>query len=170
MRELTLWSIVLVLLLCFSTSSYGKASCKKYLNKLHLIQAKQRQGHSLNRSNTLNQQESKARDKWWKCEKRPSTRKNKSKKNKLKKKKAKGKSKYKNTKMKKTQNLTNAPIFSSSSAINVKEKFEGKKKYAWLDYYQQPEKCKKPKKLSVFAYCAEDRQAQQHSFDRSYQQ
>jgi len=167
MHNLILSLTVLITLLCFSTSSYSKASCKKYLNKLHLIQAKQRQGHSLERSNTLNQQESKARDKWWQCEKRPSSVKKKSRK---KKSKIKSKKYSNKAKVKKTHFTVNAPTFRSSSPIHIKEKFQGKKKYAWLDYYQQPKKCKKPKKLSVFALCTEDRQAQQLKFEQGYQQ
>lgn len=167
MRKLILWLTVLIILLCFSTSSYSKEACKKHLNKLHLIQAKQRQGHSFDRSNTLNQQESKARDKWWQCEKRPTIRKKKAKKKKPKKKSSQVKVKKTKTK---TKTKINAPIFRSSGAIYIKEKFQGKKKYAWLDYYQQPKKCKKPKTLSIFADCAEDRQAQQSRFDKSYQQ
>ncbi|MCJ8318981.1 MAG: hypothetical protein MJK12_05065 [Colwellia sp.] len=161
MRPLPLWLILPITLLFISINSYGKNICEKQLNKLHKIQIKQRQGHSLKRSNTLNAQEHKARKQWWECTTSPS---------KTTKKRTKSKSKKKTT-----QSAVNVykvkakvPSFKSSGAIIVKEKYKGKKNFAWLNYYQQPEACKRPKKLSVFARCTEDRQAQQLKFEQTY--
>ena len=170
MRIFTLCLGLLFILLCFSTGSYSKEACKKQLNKLHHIQAKQREGHSFKRSNTLNDQERKARKNWWQCKKSPTKKRSK--------KKVKKKKKPRQIKLRKTiyssldkspAKKVKAPEFRSSGVISIKEKFQGKKKYAWLEYYQQPEKCKRPKNLSMFAYCSEDRQMQQLNFEQSYQ-
>jgi len=164
MRTLPLWLLLPIILFFISANSYGKKSCEKQLNKLNKIQTKQRQGHSLKRSNTLNEQEHKARKLWWQCKKSPTKKRNNSKS------KSKSKSKKQNNqtaeKVYKRSGATSN--FKSSGAISVKEKYEGKKNFDWLNYYQQPEECKRPKKLSVFARCTEDRQAQQLKFEQNY--
>jgi len=163
MRLSLLWLLLQITLLFISTNSYSKNACEKQLNKLHKIQVKQRQGHSLKRSNTLNEQEHNARKKWWQCKTSPTKAIKKNNKSK-----SKTIVKTKQTAIKKYQPMYKAPNFKSSGAISVKEKYKGKKNYAWLSYYQQPKECKRPKKLSVFVRCTEDRQAQQLKFEQSY--
>ena len=175
MRNFTVLLTLSLTLLCFSTTSESKSSCTKHLNKLHLIQAKQRLGHSLPRSNTLNQQEAKTRNLWWQCENSPA-------KNKKSPKKYLAKTKNKKQAIQQTTLKHNSSLlthkyqrqksntpFKSSSAIVIKEKFAGKKKYAWLKYYRQPDQCIKPKTLAIFAFCVEDRQTQQGYFEKIYQ-
>ena len=58
--------------------------------------------------------------------------------------------------------------FNQTSAIVIKSKYQGKKKFAWLAFYQQPTQCKRPKSMAVFAYCSENKLQQQSEFEKSY--
>ena len=162
MRTFMLWLILPTISLLFlPADAWSKAACKKHLTKIHNIQAKQRQGHSFKRSITLKEQESRARKKWWQCEKSPKS--------------SKVKRKKKNNKKIKTASyqvkvIEKTPVFSGGAVYSVKALYQGKKKSAWLAFYQQPAQCKRPKKLSVFALCTEDKLAQQVKFDQSYQE
>lgn len=146
----------------FTPDLSAKEACKKHLNKLHKIQDKQRKGHSLKSSNELNQQETAAIKEWRKCENTTIDKKKK------KKKKNNTVTPIKNSTSKLiTDNNTRSTLYNFETII-VKEKYEGEKKFAWLNFYQQPGKCKQPKDLHVFAFCAEDKQNQQTSFEQSY--
>jgi len=162
------------------TPAQAKKRCKPLLEKLHNVQAMQRKGYSLKRGQSLRAKEDKARDKWWQCE--HSSRFAKDNRKKGAKKGAKKGSK-KNKQAKKYQsnkvavrkpkrispaNRTVVAPFSRSGAIVIKSKYQGDKKFAWLDFYQQPNKCQRPKNLTVFAACSEDKQAQQLMFEQQY--
>lgn len=174
------YAAIVAVLLTFSTTSSAKKRCKPLLEKLHNIQATQRKSYSLKRGQTLRAKEDKARDKWWQCENsslasfksKYGTKKKKSKKQSKKqsKKKKLVKSSTNYTKMNErifnpTKRLTR---FNQSSAIVIKAKYQGDKRLAWLQFYQQPIKCQSPKKLNVFAYCTEDKLQQQDLFEQKY--
>jgi len=147
----------------------AKKRCKPLLEKLHNVQAMQRKGYSLKRGQSLRAKEDKARAKWWQCEN--SSRFAKSSNKKSSKKKAKKKSRDTQVyKPKRTSSIKkgNAVPFSSSNDIVITSKYQGDKKFAWLAFYQQPVRCQRPKKLTVFAACSEDRRAQQVIFEQQY--
>lgn len=157
----------------FICPALAKKRCKPLLEKLHNVQAMQRSGYSLKRGQSLRAKEDKARDKWWQCEHSSRYAKASSKKGKKKTGKKKGKNKRKKVAVNKYKRLylaksnISAP-FSDSGAIVIKSKFQGDKKFAWLAFYQQPSRCQRPKSLTVFAACSEDKQAQQSIFEQQY--
>jgi hypothetical protein len=171
---LPLYLLSFCILILLISPVQAKKRCKPLLEKLHNVQAMQRNGYSLKRGQSLRAKEDKARDKWWKCE--HSSRYTKISSNKAKKKsKKKGKnlSKRKQVAANKSSPLylpkkgASAP-FNSSGAIVIRSKFQGDKKFAWLAFYQQPVECQRPRNLTIFATCSEDRQAQQLLFDQQY--
>ncbi len=150
-------------LLAFSPSTLAKKRCKPLLAKLHNVQALQRNGYSVKRGASLRAREDKARADWWQCE------------NGSKKKKAKGKKSTKNSSHKsKSKSASHSQIkagtpFKTTNAILIKSKYQGKKKQAWLAFYQQPKRCQRPKSLQTFAFCSENKQKQRMVFEQSYQ-
>lgn len=156
--------LILTNTLLFSIDALaGKKQCKGYLEKLHNIQSQQRQGYSLKQGNKLEQRAEKARKKWWDCERGLTTPKKKSKKNK--------RAKVKNQKkvVKYSQRtLTQITPFETTKAVVIKGRFQGKQQQAWLDFYQQPEKCFRPKTTKVFAYCVENKRQQSELFKQQY--
>jgi len=156
--------------------AFAKKRCKPLLNKLHNIQTMQRSGHSLKRGQSLRAKEDKARDKWWQCE-NSSLAAFKSKYGKVKKKLKHKTTKYKRVKSKtkrlKVSKYTLKPPkhlarFNQGSAIVIKSKYQGEKQLAWLQFYQQPIECQRPKKMKVFVYCTEDKLQQQYLFQQKY--
>ncbi len=140
-----------------------KKACQPYLDKLRNIQSQQRAGYNNKKGRSLAEREKKARDKWWKCQqgKLP-----KNKRNKLSK-----KSKKKNNShsyINSKNRLSKVPVSKYSNALTIKAKYQGKMQQDWLDYYQQPAKCKKPKSTKVFAFCIEDERKQQQRFSSQY--
>ena len=160
--------ILIITLLLFTSVSEAKKRCKPLLEKLHDIQAMQRNSYSSQRGVSLRTKEDKARDKWWQCEQgrgRKAKKKTKSK--------AKGKS---NNSQSRTKNKQNLPVeisagspFKTNNVIVIKSKYQGNKKQAWIKFYQQPTQCNRPKSLSVFAFCSEDKQAQRSDFEQEYE-
>ncbi|GAW94569.1 MULTISPECIES: hypothetical protein [Colwellia] len=171
-----IYTFIAVLLLTFSASTAAKKRCKPLLAKLHHIQTMQRKGYSLKRGETLRVKEDKARDKWWQCEHSSLASfkvkygkiNKKSKKQSKKKKLAKNSIHYSQMKIKRSQLVNKVARFNQGSAIVIKAKYQGDKKWAWLQFYQQPIKCQRPKNLNVFAYCSEDKQQQQGVFEQKY--
>jgi len=172
--------ILLVIMLGYSTSLEAKKRCKPFLEKLHKVQAQQRNGHSLKRGQSLRAKEDKARDKWWQCEhmslakfKAKNGGAKKKSKNKSNKRKAVNYAKTKNVKKSNSKKYTRftykaKTTFNQDSAIVIKSKYQGEKKLAWSKFYQRPSKCVSPKSLSVFAYCNENKLQQQSQFDQQY--
>ncbi len=168
-------STVVLFSFVYSPTSLAKKRCKPFLEKLYNIQAMQRKGYSLKRGESLRAKEDKARDKWWQCE-HSSKAKFKAQYG-VKKKKAK-KTKHTKTVKKKTYytKMNKLPAYSQrevttfnqSSAIVIRSKYQGNKKLAWLQFYSQPIKCQRPKSMSVFAYCSENKIQQQSEFDKVY--
>ncbi len=162
----------------YNATAVAKKRCKSLQNKLHNIQAMQRQGYSLKRGESLRAKEDKARDKWWLCERsslakfnaKYGSKKNKAKKDKKAKKRKPVKSKRYYTRLNKgaVYSAKKIPLFNQGSAIVIRSKYEGNKHLAWLQFYSQPIQCQRPKNLSVFAYCSEDRREQQSDFDKEY--
>ncbi|MFT6207041.1 MAG: hypothetical protein ACJA0T_000945 [Colwellia sp.] len=155
------------IMLTFSYESYaGKKECQSYADKLRNVQSQQRQGHSLKRSESLNQQEKVARKKWWQCER-----------GRLKKVKGNHKKKQKNIAVNLYQPLSpilsrdlkkgSSKPFQTSAPVVIKSRYQGKQMQAWLQYYQQPKKCLRPKTTRQFAYCVENRRIQQLAFEKS---
>jgi len=148
-------------LLLFTPVGEAKKRCKPLLEKLHNVQAMQRNGYSSQRGISLRARENKARDKWWQCEQGRG-----------------GKAKKKAKKKSKKQSAIYKPIrqinipagtpFKTNNVIVIKSKYQGKKKQAWLNFYQQPAQCNRPKSLAVFASCSEDKQAQRINFEQVY--
>jgi hypothetical protein len=152
----------------------AKKRCKPLLDKLHNVQAMQRTGYSLKRGETLRKKEDKARDKWWQCEhssrfsEGKTKKKKKSKKNRVKARTTRENRVHTSSKnVYLTKKITATP-FAGSESIVIKSKYHGKMKFAWLDFYQKPNKCQRPSSLSVFASCNEDKRAQQLTFEDHY--
>lgn len=172
--------LIICLTLVVSQPSYGgKKQCQSYLDKLRNIQSLQKQGYSLKRGEILNKREIRARKKWWQCE-RGLLKKNKSSKKKKKKQNKKNKVKMAQAKLqhfsvnlpsnsskRNTEKRTVKPLQRSASVV-VKSKYQGKKLQAWLQYYQQPKRCFRPKSTKQFAFCVEDRRAQQLTFEQAF--
>lgn len=179
MRNLTfptiLYTAVVILLLIFSANTFAKKRCKPLLEKLHNAQMMQRKSYSLKRGQALRVKEDKARDKWWQCENsslsafksKYGTKKKKAKKNKKKQKSTSHYAKLKKVKLKPPKNMT---TFNQDSAIVIKSKYQGNKKLAWLQFYQQPIKCQRPKNINMFAFCSEDKLQQRNAFEQQYTQ
>ena len=153
--------------LVFSHASYaGKKQCQSYLDKLRNIQSQQKQGHSLKRGESLNKLETKARKKWWQCEQGHLK---KAKRNKKKKRPQKNKS-AKQPSLKGGSlayiSKVNVKPFKTSAPLVLKSRFQGEKLQAWLLYYQQPQKCLRPKSTKQFAFCVENRRDQQLAFEK----
>lgn len=162
--KLTIFISVLVLV---TPVSEAKKRCKPLLEKLHNIQAIQRNGYSSKRGVSLRTKEDKARDNWWKCEKGRQTKEKKKRKNK---KYSKNKRKQSGMVSKKRVSLNKAASmpFKTNNAVVIKSKYRGIKKQAWLKFYQQPTHCNRPKSLAVFAACSENKQAQRINFEQEY--
>lgn len=159
------FALFISMLLLFSPDVTAKKRCKPLLEKLQNIQALQRNGYSSKRGVSLRNREDKARNKWWQCE-------NGSFKKKKTKKKRKGKTASRNTQRKRinVKKISAGDPFKTSNAITIKSKYHGEKKQAWFQFYQRPDKCVRPKSLSVFAYCSENKQIQQVKFEKQYRQ
>jgi len=157
---------LLVFILFFSQHAVaGKKRCQSLLTKLQNIQAQQRQGYSAKKGISLQARADKARDKWWRCEntsKYSKSQRSKKGQRKSSKKQSKSTSVYK-------ENEKETQPFISSQAIVIKSRFKGKKQQAWLNFYQQPKKCKHAKSTAVFAFCIEDKAKQQEEFNQHYQ-
>jgi len=162
--KLTIFISVLVLV---TPVSEAKKRCKPLLEKLHNIQAMQRKGYSSKRGVALRIKEDKARDKWWQCEKGRKTKEKKKRKNK---KYSKNKRKQSGVVYKKNTSLKIAvgTPFKTNNAVEIKSKYHGIKKQAWLKFYQQPAHCNRPKSLAVFATCSENKQVQRINFEQEY--
>jgi hypothetical protein len=168
------WLIKIILLLvccsiCLvSTTSEAKKRCRPLLEKLHNVQTLQRNGYDLKKGKALRKREDKAREKWWQCERSSSFK--KSKKLKSKSKKNKNKTRKKSKKREKTsKKFKNVPApFSNNKTIEVRSKYPREKLFSWLNYYQRPEGCHKPKDLATFAFCSEDKLSQQGRFEQQY--
>jgi hypothetical protein len=162
------FTFIIILLFLFTPICTAKKRCKPLLEKLQTIQALQRNGYSVKRGNSLRAKEDKARDKWWQCETGRSKKTNNKKK---------GYSKNANNRFEmnkkikeKSKMLTAGIPFATNNAVVIKSKYQGKKKRAWLIYYQQPERCQRPKNLSIFAFCSENKQTQRSEFEQQYSQ
>ena len=164
-RKLVL--IIIIFFLCCPTAE-AKKRCKPLLKKLHNIQALQRSGHSAKQGQSLRGREDKARTNWWQCENGTSKKKKKSKRKTKKKSVSKTTSNNTRSTRKKSQEIKAGTPFNTTNAIVIKSKYQGKKKQAWLKYYQQPSKCLQAKKLSVFAFCSENKRSQRIDFEKQY--
>ena len=160
-------TIVISILALITPVSEAKKRCKPLLEKLHNIQAMQRNGYSSKRGVSLRAKEDKARDNWWQCEKGRKTKEKKKRKNK---KHSKNKKKQSGIAYKKNIPLNTGmgTPFKTNNAIVIKSKYQGIKKQAWLKFYQQPTHCNRPKSLAVFAACSENKQAQRINFEQGY--
>jgi hypothetical protein len=166
---------VVLLSFTYTPTSFAKKRCKPFLEKLHNIQTLQRKSYSLKRGESLRAKEDKARDKWWKCENSSKAKfkaqyggkKKKAKKYKNKKK-VQNKTYY--TKMNKVPSYSGNKVttFNKSSAIVIKSKYQGSKRLSWQDFYHKPIKCQRPKSMSIFAYCSENKLRQQSEFEKVY--
>jgi len=153
---------VIIVFFVLSPIATAKKRCKPLLEKLHNIQAMQRSAYSAKQGMSLRGREDEARTKWWQCENGSGKTKNKNKK--------KSKKASYNVQPKRTKSKTiKAGIpFKTSNAIVIKSKYQGEKKQAWHKYYQQPNKCIRPKSLPVFAFCSENKQIQRMDFENQY--
>ena len=159
--------LIIIIYFLFSSVAEAKKRCKPLLEKLHNVQALQRSGHSAQRGLSLRAREDKARNNWWQCENGRGKKKKKSKQKT--KKKSESKTVNSNTQLMRKKITAGTP-FKTSNAIVIKSKYQGEKKQAWLKYYQQPNKCLRPKSLPVFAFCSEDKQTQRVVFEQRYSQ
>ena len=157
--------IMMSVLLLLPFVSEAKKRCKPLLEKLHNIQAMQRTSYSSKRGSSLRAREDKARDKWWQCEQGKGAKRKGKKKKKTKNKGYKKRNSYKPLELKTTLRTT---PFKTQNAVVIKSKYQGDKKRAWLKFYQQPAHCNRPKNLSVFASCSEDKQLQRINFEQGY--
>ena len=164
---------VLIIVACvtciaFSSEVAAKKRCKALLEKLHNIQTMQRKGYSAKRGLSLRDREDKARKNWWQCENNRGKTKQKTKKNTKKKSERKMASYNTQSKRIKNKKITAGTPFKSNNAIIIKSIYQGDKKQAWFKYYQQPNKCSRPKNLSAFAFCSENKKNQRASFEKKY--
>jgi len=157
----------LLLIAVFSITSptlEAKKRCKPLLAKLQNIQAMQRHGYSAKQGLSLRSREDKARKNWWQCENGSGKKKKKTTK----------KSQRKTASYSTEKSSVNRKIikagtpFKTSNTIVIKSKYQGEKKRAWLAFYQQPTRCQRPKNLSVFAFCSENKQTQRAGFEQKY--
>ena len=169
------FSAAALFILTYSPMSFAKKRCKPFQDKLHNIQAMQRNGYSLKRGESLRVKEDKARDKWWKCEHSSKAKfkaqyggKNKKTKKAKNKKTVKNKTYYTKTNKISTYSKKKKVTFNQTSAIVIRSKYQGSKKQDWLTFYSQPIKCQRPKSISVFAYCNENKRQQQSEFEKNY--
>jgi hypothetical protein len=160
--------LIIIIILVFSPITLAKKRCKPLLEKLHRVQALQRKPYSAQKGISLRSREDKARDLWWQCENGSSRIKKKTNKKKKSKKKRKKNHYYSRTATMNNKKKNVVIPFKTSNAIVIKSKFEGTKPQAWLQFYQQPKKCVQPKKLSVFAFCSENKQKQRSDFEKYY--
>ena len=156
----------IVILLLLAPITEAKTRCKPLLEKLHNIQAMQRSGYSSKRGVSLRAREDKARDKWWQCETGRSKKANK--KNKKQSKSTNYRTKITKIKNVKGKTLKAGTPFKTSNAVVIKSKYKGDKNRAWLEFYQQPTRCHRPKNLQVFASCSENKQNQREDFENVY--
>ncbi|GHF78183.1 hypothetical protein [Thalassotalea marina] len=141
-----------------ATSAHAtRPECQSLADKLDNIQAQQRLGYGAEKGKKLAEREKKAREKWWNCQ-------NKRTKNKRKVKKKKQDTPSQASE--KSNSLLSHPTGPLTNTIRISSKYKGRKQQMWLDYYQQPEQCEKPKRLNIFAFCMEDRQKQQQEFEQ----
>lgn len=154
-------------LLFFTSVCEGKKRCKPLLEKLHNIQAMQRNGYTSKQGVNLRSKEDKARNLWWQCEQ---GRGKKDKQRRKSKHKGQNKSRYDKTNFQqgKSSDISAGSPFKTNNVVVIKSKYQGSKKQAWLKYYQQPAHCNRPKTLAVFASCSEDKQAQRMNFEQEY--
>ncbi|WDE04916.1 hypothetical protein SG34_027030 [Thalassomonas viridans] len=168
--EVCLLPMLMFTLLAFSPELLGKKACKKYLDKLHQVQAKQKNGNSLKQSNKLKAKETKAWDTWWACENgklaKKKKRTKKAKQQKPEKNLLLARDNKKAAKAKKSQ--ANSTPFATQRAIVLKAEYQGQQQLDWLAFYKQPVKCQQPKNIKVFAACIEDKRLQQQKFEQSY--
>jgi len=155
--------------LIFSQQSFaGKKHCQRYEDKLANIQSQQRQGHSVKRSERLKKQEESARTKWWQCQqsrlKKPIVNKQNKQKKKPRKISVKGQQLSRSSASDIKENRIDP--FETSAALVLKSRYQGEKLRAWLEYYQQPKQCSRPKTIKKFAFCVENRRTQQLAFDK----
>lgn len=157
----------LLLIVVFSIASptlEAKKRCKPLLAKLQNIQAMQRHGYSAKQGISLRNREDKARKNWWQCENGSGKKKQKSSKKNQRKTVS-----YSTEKSNANRKAIKAGTpFKTNNSIVIKSKYQGEKKRAWLAFYQQPKRCQRPKNLSVFAFCSEDKQTQRAGFEQEY--
>ena len=158
--------IIIIVLFCPVTSA--KKRCKPLLEKLHHIQSLQRNVHSAKSGLGLRNREDKARTLWWQCENGIRQEQQKSEQKNKQKSAVKQRNSSHSTQRKKYRAIKAGTPFSTHTAIVIKSKYQGKKKQAWHKFYQQPPQCVKPQNLTQFAFCSENKQAQQQAFERSY--
>lgn len=165
--------LIVIIIFVFSPLALAKKRCKPLLEKLHRAQALQRKPYSAKQGVSLRNREDKARELWWQCENGSNKAKKKTEKAKKVKKAKQKKTVKKRNYVSRTATMTNKKKkvvipFNTSNAIVIRSKYQGEKKQAWLQFYQQPSKCIQPKKLSVFAFCSEDKQVQRADFEKYY--
>ncbi len=174
-RRVQISLVLVIIFLCCNPLVFAKKRCKALQKELHLIQAQQRKGYSLQRGVSLRAREDKAREKWWQCE-HPSYGRKKTVKKKTKNRKREKPTQQSTLDSAKSQrNMTNelegkrvtAPFISLESIV-VNSTYQGEKLFAWLRFYQQPAQCYRPNNLSVFAFCSENKQAQKIDFEQGY--
>lgn len=160
----SIFVLVIIVSLIFSSAVVAKKRCKPLLEKLHNIQAIQRSSYSSKGGQSLRKREDKARNNWWQCENGGGKKKKKPSK------KSKKKSASYSTKTNKAnrKKINAGTPFKTSNAVVVKSKYQGDKKRAWLAFYQQPKQCQRAKSLQVFALCSEDKQTQRADFEGQY--
>lgn len=161
--------LLLIGWLVFSPDAMAKKRCKPFLEKLHNIQAMQRNGYSSKRGVSLRDREDKARDVWWQCETGRSKKSNK-KTNDKKKNKTNKTTNLQGSRFSKNKTIKAGTPFKTNNAVVIKSHYQGAKKQAWLKFYQQPKGCMHPKSLSEFAFCSENKRTQRSSFDNQYTQ
>lgn len=155
--------IILVMMVISFESFAAKKECVELLEKFKNIQSQLKQGQSIKTSASLRKREDEAREKWWNCENNKTESPSKSVKT-TKKKTIEKSATFDNA------SLQDAPqVFSSNKDIVIKGRYSGEKQFRWLEYYQRPKKCARPKTTQVFAFCMEDKTEQQRKFEETYQ-
>lgn len=153
-----------ILLVIFSFPTVAKKACQQYRDKLQNIQAQQRQGHTAKQSVRLHQREQKAWKTWQDCKKGKLASKKKRKQNKA------TVSLPVKARDIEIVTLKQGSAFDTKQGVRVKADFSGADQQAWLDYYQMPVACRKPKTTQQFAFCMEDREKQKLAFSQLFEE
>ena len=144
--------------------AHAQPPCESAHQTYRKVQQQMRKGQSAVSMARLQERERKAWFAWQRCLENPSV-------NKRSKRKAKQQSQPSSTKNRKQTNKitqSNYPKVLSNKPLNMKGAFSGDKQQAWLDFYQKPKECLKPKSTQQFAYCIEHARNAQLVFSQSY--
>ncbi len=157
-----------VFLAVFTSNSQAARDCSAEKKSHQSIQNKLRKGGKPSAMSRLQERERKAWLTWWQCQKGKT--KKKAKKKAKKTQKLSGKTQAQMNQNQRKIIKAKSPTYAENKPLVIKGAFSGAKQQAWLNAYDKPKKCIRPKVMSVFAYCVEHAKKAQEIFDQQYNQ